>query len=279
MQSVIHSPYCLTGMSHSAEGLPGAVISLRADYRLPQLYCAVALSRVAARRPTAGRSGLPEPSSGSLSTTMTSAGTTRSDAPLARAWAWKALRAAPFCSVTSKRRSPRRGSGCVTTAEAASGHSSTARVSTAASEIISPPILAKRLARPLIVTKPSQSIATMSPVSCQPSSLLDPGHRFEPCFDPRQQASDGAEAVEHRRVESESGCGFSDAVAFKNAQTEFFRPYPPSCLLDRLGARQHVADGAKIVGVRGAGIARQKGVGAEHDRCIGAVNELGDDAV
>jgi hypothetical protein len=55
-------------------------------------------------------------------------------------------------------------------AEAASGHSSAARVSIAASEIISPPILAKRLARPLIVTKPSRSIATMSPVSCQPSS-------------------------------------------------------------------------------------------------------------
>ena len=46
--------------------------------------------------------------------------------------------------------------------------SPSARVSTVAREIISPAILAKRLARPLIATKPSASIATMSPVSCQP---------------------------------------------------------------------------------------------------------------
>ena len=54
------------------------------------------------------------------------------------------------------------------TALGVSGQRSAASASTEASDTISPAIFAKRLARPLIVTKPSGSIATMSPVSCQP---------------------------------------------------------------------------------------------------------------
>src|SRR5262249_24910114 len=91
---------------------------------------------------------LPEPSSGSLSRTSSSVGTIISEAPWARAKAQRSERLASALLVTSTRRSPLRASGTVATPDMASGHSSEASASTAASEIISPPILAKRLARP-----------------------------------------------------------------------------------------------------------------------------------
>ena len=90
-------------------------------------------------------------------------------APRERAKAWNSLRVGSFFCVTMTSRSPLRASGTDATADSASGHSSPASASTAANEIISPAILAKRLARPLIAMKPCLSMVTMSPVSCQPS--------------------------------------------------------------------------------------------------------------
>ena len=71
--------------------------------------------------------------------------------------------------VTSSSDSPLRGSGRLITACCASGHSDAASASAAAIDTISPPILAKRLARPRMVTNPAPSTETMSPVSYQPS--------------------------------------------------------------------------------------------------------------
>ena len=66
-------------------------------------------------------------------------------------------------------RSPLRASGSDTATDIACGHSVAAIDSTAESDTISPAILAKRLARPLMVMKPAESMTTISPVSCQPS--------------------------------------------------------------------------------------------------------------
>src|SRR5262249_29477119 len=114
-------------------------------------------------------STLPVPSTGSLSNTQTSAGIIRSEACFDLAKLWKSDRVAPFCCASRMSRSPLRASGTATTADSAFGHSSDASASTAASEIISPPTLANRLARPLIARKPCSSMVTISPVSCQPS--------------------------------------------------------------------------------------------------------------
>ena len=54
----------------------------------------------------------------------------------------------------------------------ASGHARVASSSTAVSEIISPPIFAKRFARPWIVMNPSASTVTMSPVSIPARTAL-----------------------------------------------------------------------------------------------------------
>ena len=56
-----------------------------------------------------------------------------------------------------------------TTTVLSCGQSSADMASIADSDTISPAILAKRLARPLILMNPWASISTMSPVSCQPS--------------------------------------------------------------------------------------------------------------
>ena len=65
-------------------------------------------------------------------------------------------------------RLPLRASGRAIAATGTSGQVRCASASTAASETISPPTLAKRLIRPRIATKPSASIVTASPVSYQP---------------------------------------------------------------------------------------------------------------
>ncbi len=72
-------------------------------------------------------------------------------------------------SVTRTNRSPLRGSGTEITAWRASGHTAAAKASAAVSDTISPAILAKRFRRPRMLTQPSASVVTMSPVSCQPS--------------------------------------------------------------------------------------------------------------
>src|SRR5439155_13530598 len=88
----------LRSCSHAGLDLvgEGRVLSQGAAPR----YSAAMLCRVASRCATPTRSALPDPRSGSLSTTIISAGAIKSDAPLALRCAWKAERVAPFFSVT-----------------------------------------------------------------------------------------------------------------------------------------------------------------------------------
>ncbi len=75
-----------------------------------------------------------------------------SAAPLAFIQASMSDRVASAFVVNKIKRSPLRASGAAATAEDSSGHRPSQTDSTAASEIISPPILAKRFTRPTIVT-------------------------------------------------------------------------------------------------------------------------------
>ena len=149
-------------------------------------------------------------------------------------------------------------------------------------------------------------MATMSPVSCQPSAggsstpgfsalqiaehhvrpaheeaaaVLDAGHRLEPRLHAGHEPPDGAEAVEHRRVDGEHRRRLGDAVALEDAQPELLHVDPPRRLLHRLGAGEDVAQRAEVVGVRRAGVAGEERVGAEQDRRVRAVDELRDDPV
>ena len=80
------------------------------------------------------------------------------------------------------KRLPREIHPLATTACCASGKAAASFCSTSPSDTISPAILAKRLARPRMVTKPSSSTFTMSPVSYQPSS----GASMTPGFSARR---------------------------------------------------------------------------------------------
>ena len=128
-----------------------------------------------------------------------------------------------------------------------------------------------------MVTKPCASMVTMSPVSCQPSgggsstpgllgaqiaehhvraaheqpaALVDARDRLEPRLHAGQQPADGAELVEHRRVERERRRGLGDAVAFEDAQAELLHVDAARRFLHRLGAGEDVAQRAEVVGVR-----------------------------
>ena len=113
----------------------------------------------------------------------------------------------------------------------------------------------------------------------QAPALLDAGHRVEPRLHAGQQPADRAEPVEHRRVERERRRRLGDAIAFQDAQPELLHIDAAGRLLHRLGAGQHVAQRAEVVGVRRARIARQERIGAEQDGGVGAVDHLRNDPV
>ena len=133
-----------------------------------------------------------------------------------RGWRSPARPSVPCC--------PLRGQASAAAPSGSPGQTSAASASTAASDTISPPTLAKRLARPTIATWPSSPIRTMSPVSYQPSSggsmrpppsgqqvaghdvrpshqqpvAIHPGHRLQPMLDAGKQPADRARSADPR---------------------------------------------------------------------------------
>src|SRR3954453_15842014 len=151
-------------------------------------------------------------------------------------------------SVTRTTCSPLRGSGRAAAACLWPGETWAANSSTAPSETISPAILAKRLARPWMRTNPSESRATMSPVS-------------------------------HRSVESDDRSRLGRAVALQNADAKEVIPQAARFVRHLLRARADQAHRVEVVRVRHARIAPQEGVGAEEHSGVGAVDELGHDPI
>ena len=176
---------------------------------------------------------------------------------------------------------------------ALSGHAASAIRSAAASDTISPPSLAKRLARPTIVTNPSSSmrddVAGIVPAisgGCsisaarpqiarhhvraaqqQPAALASiPANRLQPVLDQRQKPADRAGAEMHRRVDRDDRRAFGDAIAFEDALAEPLGPDSAGLLAHRLGAGEDIAQRIEIIRVGAARIAGEKGVGAEQDR-------------
>ena len=113
----------------------------------------------------------------------------------------------------------------------------------------------------------------------QPPAIVDVGHRIEPVFHARHDLSDGSGPVVHRRVDRDHRRGFGDAIAFEDAQAEFFHVGLAGRSLDRLGASEAVAHRTEIVGMRGARIAAEERIGAEDDGRVGPVDQLRHDAV
>ena len=117
------------------------------------------------------------------------------------------------------------------------------------------------------------------PAHVQAAAFLDSFDLLQPRLHARQDAADCAELVEHRRIERERRRRLGDAVAFEDAQPEFFHVGLARGFLHRLGAREDVAQRAEVVRVRDARIAIEECVGAEHDGGVHAVDQLGHGAI
>src|SRR5690606_23192240 len=193
--------------------------------------------------------------------------------------------------VTSTRRSPRLLSGTVTTACRASGHRASTSISTAPSDTISAPILAKRLALPRMVMKPSRSTETMSPVSCQPSSacsspgrstLIVPIIKFgpdsssrppsvTPCTGSSRTRTPGRGAphrsflVVDRGVYGDYGRGLGQPKALEDLHAEALTPGAPGLRLDGLGTGHDDAQRREIVTLGCVGVIGQESVRTNHD--------------
>ncbi len=113
----------------------------------------------------------------------------------------------------------------------------------------------------------------------QPAAVLDAGNRGKSGFHQRRDAADGAGPIGHRRVHGQHRRGLGDAIAFQDADAEALHVDRARALLHRLGAGEHQAQGAEVVGVRRACVSREEGVGAEQDGGAGLVDQFGHDAV
>ena len=80
-------------------------------------------------------------------------------------------------------------------------------------------------------------------------------------------------------LSASTGEHLGDAVAFENAQAEFFQIDPARRFLHRLGAGQHVAQRAEVVRIGHARIAVEEGVGAEQHGGADAVDQFRHGAV
>src|SRR4029077_13476379 len=109
------------------------------------------------------------------------------------------------------------------------------------------------------------------PFDAEPAALLDALDFFKLGFHAREQPADAAELVEHRRIERHYRRTFGDAVAFENAQAEFFQIDLARRLFHRLRAGEHVAQRAEIVRVGDPRITVEERTGAEERGGAGPV--------
>ncbi len=110
----------------------------------------------------------------------------------------------------------------------------------------------------------------------QPAAFGDAFDRLEPVFDAVEQPADGAGAVMHRRVDGKNRRAFGGAIAFENAQPEFFHPEFAGFRLHPLGPGHDQAHVEEIIGIGVAGIAHEKRIGAKQHGGVGVVGKLGD---
>src|SRR6478609_10504314 len=61
----------------------------------------------------------------------------------------------------------------------------------------------------------------VGPTYIKPSTSLDACDRFKPHFHARQDAANGSELVEHRRVERQCRRGFGHTITLEDAEAEF----------------------------------------------------------
>ncbi len=111
------------------------------------------------------------------------------------------------------------------------------------------------------------------------ASVVDAGNGIEARFHQRREAADAPRLVGKRCIDCQHGRGLRHAVAFENAHAELFQVDLAGRFAHRLGTGENVAQRAEVIGMRHTRIAVEERVGAEHDRRVHAVNELGDGAI
>ena len=113
----------------------------------------------------------------------------------------------------------------------------------------------------------------------QHAAFFDARYGVQAMFDAGQQLADRAAAVSHRRVHRQHGRGLGCAIAFQDADAEFFYPQIAYFIGQFFRARDDITQPEKIVGVGEFGVVTEEGAGAEQHAAIAVVDHLGNVAV
>ena len=113
----------------------------------------------------------------------------------------------------------------------------------------------------------------------QRAALRNARHGFDFILDAGQELADAADLAGHRHIDGDHRRAFGDAVAFENADAEFFDPQAAHGLVELFRPGHHVAQAAKIVGMRVFAIVAEEGRGAKEHRAIPVVDDFRDDPV
>ena len=107
---------------------------------------------------------------------------------------------------------------------------------------------------------------------------LDKNTTWHPT-DQLQELADRTGAIGHGGIDRQHGGRFGGAVAFEDADAEFFKPQLAHRLRQLLGAGDHIAHAEEVVRVGVFGIVAEEGAGAKEYRAVAVVDHLGDHLV
>ncbi|MND95954.1 hypothetical protein D3C80_882230 [compost metagenome] len=113
----------------------------------------------------------------------------------------------------------------------------------------------------------------------QRAAVVDAGHRFELVAHAGQQLADAAAPAGHRHVDRHHRRALGDAVAFEDADAELVDPQLAHLVVEALGAGDHVAQAAEVVGVGELAVVGEEGRGAEQHGAVAVVDDLRNDPV
>ena len=117
------------------------------------------------------------------------------------------------------------------------------------------------------------------PLDVQRTAALNARHGLQLVCNAGQQLADGADLASHGHIHGYYGCAFGHAIAFENADAEFFDPEHAHVFREFFSARHHIAQAAKVVRVGVLAVMPQKGRGAKQHGAVAVIHDFGDDPI
>ena len=117
------------------------------------------------------------------------------------------------------------------------------------------------------------------PFQDQPAAFGHAGHRLQAPVDAGDESTRRARLELHGCIDGDHRRHLRGAIALQYAQAEFLRPGGSRLRAHPLGPGEDVAQAVEVIGIGGAGIAGEEGIGAEEDGGVGIIGELRHEAV